>query len=180
MRSRIPGSIDIKTGIRLVPVGSILAFAGAVAPKGWILCDGRALSRSAYSALFSALGVTYGVGDGSTTFNIPDLRGRATFGKDNMGGSSAGRVTSGASGITGTSLGASGGGEVVTLTTSQIPAHSHGIPTAYYPFLQAESNILCLTSGPGNTHSTSTSGGSGGSHLNMPPALILNFIIYSG
>ena len=77
----------------------------------------------------TVVGTTYGVGDGSTTFNLPDLRGRAVAGLDNMGGTAANRLTSGGSGINGIVLGASGGSETVTLTGAQtgLPGHSHTI-----------------------------------------------------
>ena len=74
--------------------GSLIAFAGATAPQGYVLCDGRAVSRTTYSALFRTIGTTYGAGDGSTTFTVPDLRGRALFGADAMGGTAAGRSSS--------------------------------------------------------------------------------------
>ena len=69
------------TVVQTTPVGVIEAFAGVNAPAGWLFCDGSAISRIQYPELFSALGTTYGSGDGSTTFNIPDLRGRMPFGK---------------------------------------------------------------------------------------------------
>lgn len=64
------------------PTGSMVAFGGATAPTGWLLCDGAAISRTTYSALFATLSTNYGVGDGSTTFNIPNLQGRFPVGKD--------------------------------------------------------------------------------------------------
>lgn len=69
------------TVVQTTPVGVIEAFAGVNAPAGWLFCDGSAVSRIQYPELFSALGTTYGSGDGSTTFNLPDLRGRMPFGK---------------------------------------------------------------------------------------------------
>lgn len=107
-----------------VPSGTIMAYAGSTAPDGWALCSGGTVSRSANASLFAAIGTTYGAGDGSTTFNLPDLRGRAIFGKDNMGGSTASRLTS-AGGIDGTTLGATGGAQTVTLSESNLPSHSH-------------------------------------------------------
>lgn len=117
-----------------VPPGTILDYAGASLPNGYLLCYGQAVSRSTYAGLFSALGTTWGLGDGSTTFNLPDLRGRATFGLDNMGGTAAGRITNT---FTGTTLGNTGGSETSTLTTqAQLPncsftvtdgGHQHGI-----------------------------------------------------
>lgn len=64
------------------PAGIIRAFAGSTIPDGYLLCDGSEISRSSYSVLFDAIGTTYGVGDGSTTFNIPDCRGRVIMGLD--------------------------------------------------------------------------------------------------
>lgn len=89
------------------------------------MCDGSALSRMAYAALFAVIGTTFGAGDGANTFNVPDLRGRVIAGVDNMGGTAAGRLTSGGSGVNGASRGATGGGETHTLTTAQMPAHTH-------------------------------------------------------
>lgn len=62
------------------PAGAVIFFAGAAAPTGWLLCNGQAVSRTTYAALFAAIGVVYGVGNGSTTFNVPDLRGRVPVG----------------------------------------------------------------------------------------------------
>lgn len=76
----------------VMPAGTVLPFAGISSPTGWLLCDGSAVSRTTYSRLFSAIGSTYGAGDGSTTFNLPDLRGRAVAGKDDMGGTAANRL----------------------------------------------------------------------------------------
>lgn len=74
--------------------GAILPTAADIGadPTGWLFCDGRAISRTTYAALFSAIGTKFGVGDGSTTFNIPDLRGRTIAYRDDMGGSAANRL----------------------------------------------------------------------------------------
>jgi microcystin-dependent protein len=64
-----------------VPAGTIAAYAGPAAPNGWLICDGSAVSRSAYGSLYAAIGTTYGVGDGQTTFGLPDLRGRVVVGR---------------------------------------------------------------------------------------------------
>ncbi len=113
------------TSVGGVPVGVIVPYGGSAAPSGWLLCYGQAVSRSTYAGLFATVSTTYGLGDGSTTFNIPDLRGRAPFGADNMGGTAASRVTT-ASGFTAGARGETGGAETVTLSTTQIPSHSHG------------------------------------------------------
>lgn len=96
----------------IFPSGVILHYAGASAPTNWLICDGTAVSRATYAALFAAIGTTYGAGDGSTTFNLPDLRGKTAVGKHTSG--------------TFTTLGASGGEENHTLITSEMPSHSHG------------------------------------------------------
>lgn len=72
---------EIKTTINTnTPVGSISLFAGSTAPNGWLICDGSAVSRTTYADLFSVIGTTYGTGDGSTTFNIPNLKGKVPVG----------------------------------------------------------------------------------------------------
>lgn len=95
-----------------LPAGSIIQWGGSTAPANWLLCDGSVVSRSTYASLFSAIGTTYGAGDGSSTFQLPDLRGRVAVGKN--GGSFG-------------TLGATGGVESVTLTAAQsgLPAHNH-------------------------------------------------------
>lgn len=95
-------------------VGEIRLFVGKYPPAGWHYCDGSLLSVSTYPALFSLLGTTYG-GNGSTTFGLPDLRGRVPVGQ--------GQGT----GLTNRVLGQSGGSSTVTLTQAQIPPHNHGI-----------------------------------------------------
>src|SRR5690348_9602357 len=117
------------TGLAAVPSGVVVPFAGSSAPAGWLLCYGQAVSRTTYAALFTVIGTVFGSGDGSTTFNVPDLRGRAAFGVDNMGGTAASRITSGGSGIAGTTLGATGGAETVTLSSAQMPNHTHSVPS---------------------------------------------------
>lgn len=118
-------SADPQWAENALPPGLLFPYAGSSAPSGYLLCDGSAVSRTTYASLFAVISTTYGTGDGSTTFTLPDLRGRTPVGKDNMGGSTANRVTSAGSGITGTTLGATGGAENKTLTTTELPAHTH-------------------------------------------------------
>jgi microcystin-dependent protein len=101
-------------------VGELIPIASTSLPPLCVWPNGQNLSRSAYAALFAALGTSYGAGDGSSTFGTPDLRGRALFGRDNLGGTAANRVTAGNSGIAGSTLGAGGGDE-------RMPAHAHGV-----------------------------------------------------
>ena len=109
-------------------IGELIPIAGASLPPLCIWPNGQNLSRSAYAALFTAIGTSFGAGDGSTTFGTPDLRGRAIFGRDNLGGTAANRITAGNSGIAGTTLGATGGDERMPLHTHGVtdPSHAHG------------------------------------------------------
>lgn len=107
-------------------LGDIKASYAVVAPAGWLFCYGQAVSRTTYAALWAAMG-SPNTGDGSTTFNIPDWRGRTLVGRDDMGGSAANRVTNAGSGITGTTLGASGGNQALAQHTHGVsdPGHGH-------------------------------------------------------
>ncbi|MCR6633146.1 MAG: tail fiber protein [Magnetospirillum sp.] len=93
--------------------GEIRLFGGASAPSGWLFCDGSAVNRTAYAALFAVIGTAFGSGDGTATFNLPDLRGRAPIG--------AGQ----GAGLTSRTLGGTVGEEKHTLTIAEIPAHNH-------------------------------------------------------
>lgn len=162
--------------INSFPSGVTLPYAGSTAPTNWLLCDGSAVSRTTYAALFTALGTTYGSGDGSTTFNIPDLRGRAPRGKDDMGGTAANRVTSAGSGIDGLTLGASGGAETVTLSAAQMPSHLHNNTRNNGSGNNAQ-GYAWSTSASSQSQQPSTSAGSDTAHTNTGPTLILNYII---
>ena len=70
---------DVASGL---PAGTVVAWPSDVAPSGWLICDGSAIARNTYTSLFAAIGVAHGVGDGSTTFNLPNLKGRMPVGKD--------------------------------------------------------------------------------------------------
>ncbi len=105
-----------------LPVGVILPYGGTSAPIGWFLCNGSAISRTGNSALFTAIGTTFGAGNGSTTFNLPDMGGRVPAGRQWP----ATRLTPGGSGINGAILGATGGSQTHALTVAQLAAHNHG------------------------------------------------------
>jgi microcystin-dependent protein len=94
--------------------GEMIAYAGPTAPGGWLLCQGQAVSRATFATLFAVIGVAFGVGDGSTTFNLPDLRGRVAVGHD------AGQTEFNV-------LGETGGFKTHTLTLAQLPPHTHTI-----------------------------------------------------
>jgi microcystin-dependent protein len=105
-----------------IPIGAGIDFWGTAAPNSsFAFPYGQAISRTTYSALFAIVGTTYGNGDGSTTFNLPDKRGRISIALDTMGGTASGRVTSASGGIDGTVAGATGGGQVYTMQRSDLP-----------------------------------------------------------
>jgi len=155
-----------------VPAGAVVPYAGTAAPAGWLFSYGQAISRTTYATLFAALSTTYGVGDGSTTFNLPDIRGRAAFGKDDMGGAGASRLlNTGIDGTVqnpvGTTLGATGGNDrrVLTQTAGVVPV---GTGT----------NVEATTAFDGITISTDGGYGPGSPDTSaIPPAIVLNYII---
>lgn len=191
----------------MFPVGSVIDYAGSSAPAGWLLCYGQNVSRTTYAGLFTAIGVTYGVGDGSTTFTLPDLRGRVVAGKDDMGGTSANRLTDQSGGLNGDTLGDTGGSETHALTSGEGPTHTHtGTTDSGGAHTHGQSDVTVYTGGgtsgftvqPGantlyldtgketdsggsHTHGFTTgSSGSGTAHNNVQPTIILNKIIFAG
>ncbi len=118
----------------VLPAGVLFDFATVSIPTGWLHCNGQAVSRTTYARLYQAVGTTYGVGNGSSTFNVPDLRGRMTLGLDNMGGPDANRIPTSDFGSTGKTLGGVGGSALVGLSISNMPSHNHGVndPSHYH------------------------------------------------
>lgn len=157
--------------------GMLMPYAGSSAPTGWLLCYGQAISRTTYSDLYAVVGTTYGAGDGATTFNLPDLRGRVVAGKDDMGGVSADRLTNQSGGLNGDSLGAAGGSETHTLALTEMPDSyywNNNLPavddvTDNY----ANANFTCRVADT-TTHTTQ---GGGNAHNNVQPTFILTYII---
>lgn len=160
----------------LMPVGSVTAYVSSTAPNGWLNCQGQELYRGDYPALFAVIGTTYGAGDGSTTFNLPNLSGRVIVGQGS------------GSGLTTRNMGATGGAETHTLTTGEIPSHSHtsnatggavGLITANGLNTAAEVDSSAvepnLYAAPAAL-SIDNEGG-GGAHNNMQPFAVLNYII---
>ena len=223
----------------IIPAGSMLPYGGATAPPGWLLCDGSAVSRTTYAALFAAISTAFGAGDGSTTFNLPDARGRVLVGKDNMGGTAASRMAVTLTGTTsagsavitdlsstsglavgmvvisanipagrtiatidsatqvtlnsgtnvmagtgsirfgvvdGATLGAAGGSHVHTLTTPQMPAHTHGQVGTASQVASAGAFSYAMNSGSASAGTTTSTGG-GQAHANVQPSLVVNTII---
>jgi microcystin-dependent protein len=157
-------------GPGFMPVGSMSMYAGATtAPSGWLLCQGQAVSRTTYSVLFTLITTTYGVGDGSTTFNLPDMRGKVPLG---VGTADPADVPDG----TAHALADKEGTETHTLISDELPAHEHRINvwSAGGGALKSIGGTSGVNQGvvtvdPGPTL--------GSSHNNLQPSLTLNFII---
>jgi microcystin-dependent protein len=157
-----------------IPSGAIMTYAGSSAPSGWLICDSSAVSRTTYADLFGVIGTTYGAGDGATTFNLPNLKGKVPVGR-NIGDTDF------------DALGKTGGEKTHTLTISEMPSHTHqprgsqgndgqggdptnkywaGISTGY----NTTSNLNLAAGAIANT-------GGGQPHYILPPYIVLNYII---
>lgn len=154
-------------GSKDVDTGTIICFGGATAPPGYLPCDGSAVSRTTYGALFTVLGTTWGVGDGSTTFNLPDFRGRLALGAGT------------GSGLTPRTLAATGGEETHLLTLSEIPSHQHD---AHYQAITSTNvgadnvNSIVDASAGGSTFSTDSQGGDQ-VHNNVQPFAVVQYLV---
>jgi len=175
-----------------MPAGTVMPYAGASAPTGYLLCDGSAVSRSTYSALYAIIGTTYGAGDGSTTFNLPNLKGRVPVGLDT-------------SQTEFNTLGKTGGAKTYTLTVNEMPSHTH-IQDAHRHWISSAqrddgNGTGCMGNGqmyglwadagsysssdPGYaygrnsqwTTATNQNTGGGQAHNNLQPYITLNYVI---
>jgi microcystin-dependent protein len=155
------------------PAGAIVAFGGSNVPAGWLRCEGTAVGRAVYPALFAAIGTTWGAGDGSTTFNLPDLRGRATIGSGTYVDTVAGSLTR--------NLGQTLGAAQHMLTINEMPSHSHD----YNDFYWHDSGNVAEYSTPtgddvgqrvSDNRVTANAGGNQ-AHNNMPPSAVVTYII---
>jgi microcystin-dependent protein len=183
----------------LVPSGMVRMYAGPSPPGGWLVCDGRAVSRTTYAALFAAIGTYWGVGDNFSTFNLPDFRGRSPLGY----------VSSAVGGITSRGFGSLGGEENHTLSVAELASHNHGVvndyhghgisqnphshtvvnslgvfaggagSAAYVPSggvqTSADNANISVVAGPSNV-SIAANGGNG-AHNNLQPFAVLYFIV---
>ncbi len=181
------------TAVAGLPAGVMLDYAGSSAPTGYMLCDGSTISRTTYARLFDAIGITWGAGDGSTTFKLPDYRGRVAVGAGT------------GSGLTARTLGASSGFETHTLTSAEMPSHTHtqdshnhtqdahshvvsgrdnsASSSTTMPMMDqftvadVSVNTSSVTATNQATTATNQNTGGGGSHNNMQPYAVANKII---
>jgi microcystin-dependent protein len=186
IKALVDGAIDqLMRPIMAAPIGGLMAFGGASAPDKWLLCDGSEISRTTYADLFAIIGVAYGAGNGTTTFNLPDMRGRSTMGAD-------GSLVSG--------LGTQAGAAAVALSINNLPSHdhdyadpghTHGLTSPFTSIIGARP-----AGGAAAAAGSTISGGAaiasnitgitfhaqGGNipHANLHPVLGVNYIIYAG
>jgi microcystin-dependent protein len=195
------GSGDVG-GLVMMPIGGTMIWWASSLPGSpgtWAWLNGQAISRTTYATLFSLIGTTFGAGDGSTTFNLPDVRGRAVFGQDNMGGASAAnRITVAGGNFDGTVLGGAGGAQNHTLSSGEIPAHTHTATSTQASHSHSitpaaalidtgsalsgtaaagsdkgkESSLTTDSQAPAITTTVNANTGGGNAHTIMPPAII--------
>jgi microcystin-dependent protein len=182
------GNVLLTTSSSTLPAGVIQMYAGSTAPTNWLFCDGSAISRTTYSALFTAIGTNYGIGNGSTTFNLPNMNNRMPIGKGTGSFST---------------LNNTGGAETYTLSTTEIPSHQHyTVNNAYaasgvgnpIPMVNVNQTLYGGADTNGNTDryrkvgtgtTTANAGitsltGGGTAFNKMSPYIVVNFIIYTG
>lgn len=168
MQDNIEAAINAQVSGDTLPVGCIVPFTSDTVPENWLLCDGSAVSRTEYSLLFSVIGTSYGVGDGSTTFNLPNLKGRVAVGKDSTQTEFD-------------NLGETGGEKTHTLTIDEMPSHNHSVPIDSFYNNDRQTNsdnggghISNITQGT-NYHTNNRGGGQ--PHNILQPYQVTNFII---
>jgi microcystin-dependent protein len=198
---------ELRTSVAAVlgqcPVGAVLDYAGAAAPTYWLLCYGQEVSQTTYAALYAVVSTTFNTGgEGAGNFRLPDMRGRVVAGQDDMGGSSANRLTGLTDGVNGDTFGAAGGLESTVIAQANLPNVN----------LSAASLTVSITNGTNVARTESTVsnvenvggansdvpvnvaldaitasaggnvplGGSGTATNNVQPTIVLNKIIYAG
>ncbi len=184
-----------------IPLAGGMPFFGSTAPNSsFVFPYGQAISRTTYAPAFAIMGTTFGTGDGSTTFNVPDLRGRVVACPDNMGGSSANRLANGTMGSLRHTLGGAGGADTLTLTLAQLPGNINSSATNAISVTSQQSvsvggsvnsdpgtggsgnhvkdaTVTTVTSTGNNSISVSSNNTGGGAHDNLQPMILANYII---
>lgn len=148
-----------------VPSGSVLAYAGTAAPTGFLMCDGTQVSRTTYATLFSKIGTAHGTGDGSTTFHLPDYRGRFLRGVDGTAGNDPDKASR-----TAMNTGGNTANNVGSVQADQIISHNHSVPA----------NVGSSVTGCGaadNTYDPGLVSGNTGGNETRPKNAYVNYII---
>ena len=149
-----------------IPVGGVMEFAGITAPEGWLICDGSAISRITYSTLFSVISTIYGTGDGSTTFNIPNIKGKVIVGYDSTQTEF-------------NSLGETGGEATHKLSVAEMPSHQHELTIDSDAGSYHASGVDWMTGSAMRHYAGDMISSTGGNqpHNNLQPYIVLNYII---
>jgi len=186
----------------VIPLAAGMDFWGSTTPNSsFAFPAGQAISRTTYATLFAIMSTTYGAGDGSTTFNLPDKRGRLTASVDNMGGSSANRLAAGSMAAVRHSLGGAGGADTETLTVAQLPTGITSVngsqaisvtstnssivisPYASPSFQNGPTPCSTIATGGSivstgnNSISVTSNNTSGSAHDNLQPTILCNYIL---
>lgn len=177
----VPGPQTGTFRFELWPAGIGVTWWGIGLPSGTLWCDGSQYDPAVYAALYAAIGTSFNTG-GETAgfFRVPDERGRLDIGRDDMGGTTAGRIDlTGGHGINGVVLGAKGGTQSHTLSIAQMPAHQHPFQAPTVSAAQSGSGVSVAVVTPATALSTDVIG-STSAHPNVQPAIVCNKIITLG
>lgn len=157
------GALNANGGFNLLGAGMIAYYGGATAPTGWLECNGAAVSRTTYATLYAIIGTTFGAGDGSTTFNVPQQARNVLVGKGGAGTATLANT-----------IGSLGGTETHTLITAEMPAHTHTVGVANSASYAAGGSTAAVVTGAALS---TTSTGSGTAHNNLQPSLVVMMIV---
>lgn len=192
--AQVIGSLGIPTGSitvaklaaevsnRIMPVGSVLPWLGeaATVPPGWVLAYGQNLDRVKYAAIFAIFGTKYGTGNGSTTFGMPDLRGRVLAFADNMGGTAAQRLTAAGSGVDGNTVGASGGSQRMQTHYHPYSWQNTSAHNENHHGAQGDKTFNFTISWSYSYVTSNTSNAGDGNSQNVQPTMVANGMIFTG
>lgn len=162
----VKGPLNADPGVPLgfLPAGTVVWKASTNVPVGWLECDGRAINRADFPALFADIGVLYGAGNGSTTFNIPTQHRRTIVGRGGL-----------ASATLGNTVASIGGSESHLLLTDEMPAHYHGVALAGSTIVSGIGDMSAVVKVGGTTNTSIA--GANAPHNNMQPSLVMMMII---